>query len=490
MENNDGHLDQMYTLDEALAVVGFGRFQFMVLCYAGLGSIAEAMEVMILSFVGPAVKSQWELSSAQESLITTVVFAGMLVGAYSWGIISDNYGRRKGLLSVAIVTTISAFLSTFSPNYITLIILRMFVGVGLGGGPVYSSWFLEFVPAKKRGTWMVIFSTFWSIGTILEASLAWIIMPRLGWRWLLALSSIPSFAALIFYGFAIESPRYLYMRDKMSDVQNILRKMAIVNRTELPSGLLVSDKRPELDEGFAPVEHIGLLSSGSNKVAFFEAGFSSVIMLFSSRLAKITLLLWVVYFGNAFAYYGIILLTSEISSGQSECGASSLNSKISDDASLYRDVFITSFAELPGLLLSAIIVDYLGRKRSMALMYLFSFIFLLPLLKPQREFLTTGLLFGARMCLIGTFTVAGIYCPEIYPTALRTTGYGVASAVGRIGGMICPLVAVQLVTGCHLAPAIIFFEVVIVLSGISVMLFPFETKGRKLTDTVAVCNSS
>ena len=95
MENNDGNLDQMYTLDEALSVVGFGRFQVLVLCYAGLGSIAEAMEVMILSFVGPAVKSQWELSSAQESLITTVVFAGMLVGAYSWGIISDNYGRRQ-----------------------------------------------------------------------------------------------------------------------------------------------------------------------------------------------------------------------------------------------------------------------------------------------------------------------------------------------------------------------------------------------------------
>lgn len=489
MENNDGHLDQMYTLDEALAVVGFGRFQVMVLCYAGLGSIAEAMEVMILSFVGPAVKSEWGLSSGQESLITTVVFAGMLVGAYSWGIISDNYGRRKGLVSVAVVTTISAFLSTFSPNYVTLIILRMFVGVGLGGGPVYSSWFLEFVPAPKRGTWMVIFSTFWSIGTILEASLAWIIMPKLGWRWLLALSSIPAFAALIFYSFAIESPRYLYMKGKMNEVHNILRKMATVNRTELPSGLLVSDKVLDLDEEFSSVEHTRLLSSGSYKVAFFEAGFSSVVMLFSSRLLKTTLLLWVVYFGNAFAYYGIILLTSEISSGQSDCGLTSLNSKNSDDAA-YRDVFITSFAELPGLVLSAIIVDYVGRKRSMALMYFLSFIFLLPLVKHQNEFLTTGLLFGARMCVIGTFTVAGIYCPEIYPTAVRTTGYGVASAIGRIGGMICPLVAVELVTGCHLMPAIIFFEVVIVLSGICVMLFPFETKGCKLTDTVDESNST
>ncbi|KAI7732303.1 hypothetical protein M8C21_002502 [Ambrosia artemisiifolia] len=83
-----------YTLDEALVAIGFGKFQGWLIVYAGLGSIAEAMEVMILSFIGPSVKSEWNLSSTQESLITTVVFAGMLIGAYSWGFISDNYGRR------------------------------------------------------------------------------------------------------------------------------------------------------------------------------------------------------------------------------------------------------------------------------------------------------------------------------------------------------------------------------------------------------------
>lgn len=84
----------VYTLDEALTFMGFGRFQYLALAYAGLGWFTEAMEIMILSFIGTAVKSEWELSSSEESLITTVVFAGMLVGAYSWGIISDNYGRR------------------------------------------------------------------------------------------------------------------------------------------------------------------------------------------------------------------------------------------------------------------------------------------------------------------------------------------------------------------------------------------------------------
>ncbi|XP_071725438.1 organic cation/carnitine transporter 7-like [Rutidosis leptorrhynchoides] len=475
-----------YTLDEALESIGFGKFQGWIIAYAGLGSIAEAMEVMILSFIGPSLRSEWNLSSTQESLITTVVFAGMLFGAYTWGVISDNLGRRKGLLSIAIVTSGASVLSAFSPNYISLVILRCIGGVGLGGGPTYNSWFLEFVPAPSRGTWMVIFATFWTIGTIVEASLAWIVLPGLGWRWLLAISSIPALAALVFYSFVPESPRYLCLKGQTTEAYNILKRAAAVNQSQLPSGTLLSDQITCSDEDLDIPEVTHLLSLKRKRKNAFKTSFSTVWMLFSSNLIKTTFLLWIVFFGNAFSYYGIILLTSELSSGQSRCSSLKLVLVNSSDDSTYRDVFITSLAELPGLGFAAFIVDRIGRKHSMELMFFIGFIFLLPLLSHQSEILTTVSLFGSRMFIIGTFTVANIYAPEIYPTAVRATGVGVASSVGRIGGMICPLVAVYLVDGCHQTAAIVLFEVVIILSGLCVMFFPRETMTQELADTVSV----
>ena len=82
---------------------------------------------------------------------------------------------RTGLLFSTMFTTGMGFMSALSPNYLCLMVLRFLVGIGLGGGHVFSSWFLEFVPAQNRGTWMIVFSFFWTVGTILEASLAWVL---------------------------------------------------------------------------------------------------------------------------------------------------------------------------------------------------------------------------------------------------------------------------------------------------------------------------
>lgn len=78
---------------------------------------------------------------------------------------------------------------------------------------------------------------------------------------------------------------------------------------------------------------------------------------------------------------------------------------------------------------------------------------------------------------------------QLYPTAVRATGVEVASAAGRVGGMITPLVAVGLVTGGHLTEAIILLDIVMAMSAVCVLLIPVETKGHELSDSVDVSDS-
>ena len=71
---------------------------------------------------------------------------------------------------------------------------------------------------------------------------------------------------------------------------------------------------------------------------------------------------------------------------------------------------------------------------------------------------------------------------------MRATGVGSATSIGRIGGMICPLVAVGLVRDCHQTAAIVLFEAVILLTGFCMLFLPIETGGKGLSDTTSFLN--
>ncbi|CAN6183869.1 unnamed protein product [Urochloa humidicola] len=429
MAGNASGATEAYTTDEALSRLGFGRFQALLLGFLGTGWVAEAMEVMLLSFVGPSVKEEWGVSGGAEGLITSVVFAGMLIGACVGGLGSDRYGRRAGFLFTAIVSGVPGFLCAFSPNYATLLALRFVVGLGLGGSHVLPTWFLEFVPAENRGSWIAAFTCFWTLGTILEALLAWAIMPILGWRWLLALSSTPCFILLIFSSIIPESPRYLCSRV-----------------------LLLTEEI--LDED---------TSTKSNGKNTFQA-------FWSRDLIRSTLLLWLVHFANYFAYYGLVYLISELSSRRSQ----------PKDSSLYINVLVTSFAEFPGLLLAAILIDRIGRRVTLGGMILLCCAFLAPLATQLREGLSIILLFCARTCVMGAFAVLHVYSPEIYPTSCRNTGVGFANVIGRIGTIVAPLTTTALLENHRQKEVVLVMDLALFLAGVACTLFPLETKGREI----------
>lgn len=169
-------------------------------------------------------------------------------------------------------------------------------------------------------------------------------MPNYGWRWLLGLSAVPSLLALLFYNFVPESPRYFCTQGRLTDAQHILENGSALNQKELPKGLLVSDHINDMTNDCESLESTVLLSPMRNKTNNSQQSSTSIYMLLSPKLVRTTLLLWFLYFANTFSYYGIILLTSQLSMGQSECDPLTSQSETIEDSSLYVNVFITSLA--------------------------------------------------------------------------------------------------------------------------------------------------
>ncbi|KAG8099611.1 hypothetical protein GUJ93_ZPchr0013g35500 [Zizania palustris] len=186
------------------------------------------------------------------------------------------------------------------------------------------------------------------------------VMPVLGWRWLLALSSVPCFILLVFFPLTPESPRYLCSIGKTVEATLILEKIARMNNSSLPPGILTYAPKKRVDKRLDTSETSLLIiedNAGTDEdTSSKPCGIIALREFWSYDLIRSTFLLWFVYFANYFAYYGIILLTSELSNDQRRCASVGTHFIQSKDVNLYRDVLVTSLADL-----SCIVSQHWGR---------------------------------------------------------------------------------------------------------------------------------
>lgn len=118
-----------------------------------------------------------------------------------------------------------------------------------------------------------------------------------------------------------------------------------MNQTAIPLGRLDSSPQMEQEEDtcrlVAPKSEDETPSVGK-VIESKTGGTGALAILLSRKLIKSTLLLWVVFFGNAFLYYGIVLLTTELSDGNTRCKSTKEGNPAG--VTLYKDVLVASFA--------------------------------------------------------------------------------------------------------------------------------------------------
>ncbi|XP_037076625.1 synaptic vesicle 2-related protein-like [Pollicipes pollicipes] len=278
---------EKFTVDEAVSSIGFGWFQVRLSLMMGFSWVGESMEVMLLSVLSPALHCAWQLSSWKQAFLTTGVFLGMMFGAMFWGWFSDKYGRKKALVTSGWFLFYFGLLSAFSPTYTWLLLLRSTMGFFIGALAQAVTLYSEFLPTKQRGSCILFLNMFWALGSALEVVLALLLMPELGWRWLLALSSVPLLMFVLFSPLIPESVRFHGACGRPDLARAAIDKMAAANGQPAPRGQLTIDD-----------------TSSERRGHVWE--------LLSPKLWWTTLLLWCIWWCLTFCYYGVALVSTEL----------------------------------------------------------------------------------------------------------------------------------------------------------------------------------
>ncbi|XP_050003865.1 putative transporter SVOPL isoform X2 [Alexandromys fortis] len=473
-----------FTVEDAVETIGFGRFHIALFLIMGS---------------------------------TGMVFFGYMVSSILFGLLADRYGRWKILLLSFLWGAYFSLLTSFSPSYIWFVFLRTMVGCGVSGHAQGLIIKTEFLPTKYRGYMLplsqmdsstcVFFPSlktciknqerllnqdpgghlpetpddltpagllghqvFWLAGSLLIIGMASVVIPTIGWRWLIRIASIPGIILIMAFKFIPESARFNVSTGNTQAALDTLESIAKMNRSVMPEGQLVE---PILEK---------------------RGRFADLL---DSKYLRTTLQIWVIWLGISFAYYGVILASAELLERDLVCGSKSesdpevvVTTGDSEESlspcychlfapSDYRTMIISTLGEIALNPLNILGINFLGRRLSLSITMGCTALFFLLLNICTSSAGLIGFLFMLRALVAANFNTIYIYTAEVYPTQMRALGMGTSGSLCRIGAMVAPFISQVLMSASFLG-ALCLFSSVCVVCAISAFTLPIETKGRAL----------
>lgn len=164
----------------------------------GTAWLFDAADVAILSFIMPYISKEWTLTPNQLGSVGAITTVGMMIGALLFGYLADRFGKKNIIIITLLVFSISNLALAFTTNVIQFMIVRFITGVGLGGElPVAATIIADSFSGKRRSKMLILVDSFWAIGWIVASLLAFLFMPRFGWRATVIVTTVMALYTLI-----------------------------------------------------------------------------------------------------------------------------------------------------------------------------------------------------------------------------------------------------------------------------------------------------
>ena len=431
---------------ERLEALPVGRFHYKLLLVTGLGWLFDSMDTGLIAFILPVLAKEWGLAPGQMGLIGSIGLIGMALGAVISGTVADRIGRKKVFTITVLLYSIASAFCALSWNYQSLLVFRFLVGFGLGGElPVAATLVSEYAPSRVRGRFIVLLESFWGLGWIAAACIAYFFIPVYGWRMAFLIGALPALYVCLIRLHMPESVRYLLTRGRVDEARQIV--LSLEKQLHVPSALFTGK-----------TETVPVVA----KASFRE--------LWKKPFMSRTIMLWLVWFGINFSYYGIFMWLPSLVFQQ---GFTVVKT--------FEYVLIMTLAQLPGYYCAAWLVDKIGRKYTLSAFLLFSGV--ASYFFGHASTAATLMMWGSVMSFfnLGAWGVLYTYTPEQYPTAIRALGSGWAAGFGRFGGMAAPMmVGALLARSFGFASVFYMFALVFAAVAVIVLSLGVESKQKDL----------
>lgn len=430
---------------------------------AALAGFIFGFDTVVISGANLPIRELWQTSPWFHGFfIMSMALWGTVIGAIFGGIPTQRWGRKKVLIWIGILFSVSALGTALAPDPYTFSFFRFIGGLGIGvssvAAPTYIS---EISTPANRGRLGALYQ-FNIVFGILIAFLSNYFLEGVGgandWRWMLGVMALPSLIYSIMVIGVPESPRWLLTsRNDSASAKATMARLGVVDTETEVKNIMETYRQ--------------------------ESGTGSKESIFSSRYKTVMWLAFMIAFFNQLSGINFILyFAPEILE----------RAGLAAKESLFNSVAIGGI-NLVFTFVGLYLIDRIGRK---TLLIIGSLGYIISLSMVAWCFanhagpglLMTFLLFFIASHAIGQGAVIWVFISEIFPNKVRAMGQSFGASVHWVFAALITLITPVFLDADHGIfkenpwPIFAFFAFMMVLQLIWVLTKVPETKGVSLEE--------
>lgn len=388
----------------------FNGFHLTVLLWCALIIMIDGYDLAVAGVALPSIMKAMGVDGTTAGFMASSALFGMAFGAMSLGTLADRIGRRRAIAVCVFLFSAFTAASGFTSEPIGFSITRFLGGLGLGGViPNVTAAMTEYSPKKSRARLITLMFCGYALGGILAALTGKQFIESYGWQSVFLAAGLPLLLIPFILKWLPESMAYLVAKGNDAE----LRKVALRLQPNLQ---LAPD-----DRFTTPVQ---VVTAGVPIGRLFQAG-----------LAQSTIMFWIAFFSGLFMMYALGSWLTKLMAMAGYSLGSALTFTI-----------VFNAASIVGALVGGWLSDKFNIKWVLASMWALGAVALALMGNKMEGAALFALISLVGATTAGTQALAYAYIGQFYPMEIRSTGIGMASGIGRAGGIFAPILIGVLVS--------------------------------------------